>query len=171
MNEILVTRIPLQLCYNFLVSELLLTIILQAKISDMRMIVLLLKSFKVDQSAKAPLLRALVTEVMDTVFEEILRSMERNDFKESQRRIGLMKFIAEAFNYKLIHSDTLFDLLYKLINYDFKNRRHDAYLASLDHSNNDSFRIRLVCSLLDGLGAYFNKGERRAMMDRFLLFF
>ena len=83
VNEILVTRIPLQLCYNFLVSELLLTIILQAKISDMRMLVLLLKSFKADKSGKAQILRAIVTEVMDTVFEEILRSMERNDFKES----------------------------------------------------------------------------------------
>jgi len=35
----------------------------------------------------------------------------------------------------------------------------------------DSFRIRQVCTLLDTLGNYFWKGQRRAQMDRFLVFF
>jgi|LakMenEpi03Aug12_release.lakeMendotaPanAssembly.Ray.scaffolds.fasta_scaffold752799_2 hypothetical protein len=44
--------------------------------------------------------------------------MEENDFKDAQRRVSVMKFLAECFNYKIIHTDTLFNLLYKLINWD-----------------------------------------------------
>ena len=83
----------------------------------------------------------------------------------------VVKFIAEAYNYKLIHTDTLFDFLYRLINYDIKMRETDEYFASLDTNPIDSFRIRLVCTILDSLGKYFWKGWRRTQMDRFLLFF
>jgi len=60
--------------------------------------------------------------------------------------------VAEAYNHKLLHTDNLFDLLYKLINYDIVTRKTDTYLASLDTNPIDSFRIRLVCTLLDSLG-------------------
>ena len=82
-----------------------------------------------------------------------------------------MKFMGEAYNYKLLHTDNLFFLLYKLINYDINIRKQDEYFAQLDSDKIDSFRIRLVCTLLDSLGAYFWKGERRTQMDRFLIFF
>jgi hypothetical protein len=81
-------------------------VILHAKLTDQKQLVLLLKSFK---QANKPLLTAAVTEVMDTLFEEISRSIERNDFKEAQRRISHVKFISESFNYGLIHTDTLFE--------------------------------------------------------------
>ena len=84
-----------------------------------------------------------------------MRAIERNDFKESQRRITLIKFIAEAYNYKLILTDTLFDLLYRLINYDIEERKEDTYLKSLDSNQIDSFRIRLICFLLDSLDVKF----------------
>lgn len=60
---------------------------------------------------------------MDTIFEEITRAMERNDFKESQRRVSHIRFLGEAYNYKLVHSDTLIDMLYRLINYDLAERK------------------------------------------------
>ena len=66
-----------------------------------------------------------VVSLMDAVFEEILRAIERNDFKESQQRISVVKFVAEAYNHKLLHTDNLFDLLYKLINYDIVFRQSD----------------------------------------------
>lgn len=82
-----------------------------------------------------------------------------------------MKFIAECYNYKVIHSDTLFCLLYKLINWDLNTNCVDKTLERLDLPN-DCFRIRLVCTLLDSLGKYFTKGaKRRLLMDRFLVFF
>ena len=110
-------------------------------------------------------------DLLDVLFEEFHRSLERNDFKESQQRISMVKFLAEAYNFKLLHTDTLFDILYRLINYDIELRQTDEYLANLDSDPIDSFRIRLVCSLLDQLGQFFWKGERRTKMDRFLIFF
>lgn len=38
-------------------------------------------------------------------------------------------------------------------------------------SNQDSFRIRLICTVLDTLGKYFQRGERKKIMDRFLMYF
>ena len=73
-------------------------------------------------------MRAFVSDLLDIIYEDIYRSMEQNDFKESQRRVVVMKFIAEAYNYKLIHTDTLMDILYRLINYDIEKRETDQYL-------------------------------------------
>lgn len=63
-------------------------------------------------------LKGFVLDLLDVVFEDMYRSLEVNDYKESQRRVSVVKFIAEAYNYKLIHTDTLMDILYRLINYD-----------------------------------------------------
>jgi regulator of nonsense transcripts 2 len=63
--------------------------------------------------------RAFVIDLMDYLFEEIIRSCERNDFKESQRRIAMIKFVGECYNFKVIHTSTLFDLLYRLMNINF----------------------------------------------------
>lgn len=81
-----------------------------------------------------------------------------------------MKFLSECYNFKLLHTQTLFDLLYKLMNYDVRGKAEDAYMKGLD-SPQDSFRIRLICTVLDSLGRYFNRGDRRIIMDRFLMFF
>lgn len=79
-----------------------------------------------------------------------------------------MKFISECYNYGVIHTDTLFNLLYKLINWDVTNDCTDKRMDELDVQG-DCFRIRLVCTVLDSLGRYFIKGRRRLLMDRFLV--
>jgi len=112
-----------------------------------------------------------VDRILDALFEDIIVSMELNDFKDSQRRISVITFVGEAYNYKLISTDTLLDILYKLINYDYWLKSHDEYLVQLDRDPIDSFRIRLVCTLLDTIDLYFGKGLRKTLMDRFLLFF
>lgn len=76
--------------------------------------------------------RPFVVKVMDIIFEEIVRQCERNDFKESQRRVAMMKFIGECYNFKVIHTQVLFDLLYKLINYDPLTQLEDEYMKTLD---------------------------------------
>ena len=43
-------------------------------------------------------------------------------------------------------------------------------MAGLD-STQDSFRIRLICTVLDSLGRYFHRGDRKLRMDRFLMYF
>ena len=114
--------------------------------------------------------RNFVVAVMDHAFEQVIRGIEENDFQDAQRRVGQMQFIAECYNYKVIHSDTLFNLLYKLINWDLYGDCADESLEKLDQPS-DCFRVRLVCSLLDCLGKYFSKGKRRLLMDRYLIFF
>lgn len=81
-----------------------------------------------------------------------------------------MKFVGECYNFKVISTDCIFDLMYRLINYNLDLKCEDSYMKQFD-SNNDSFRIRLVCTILDSLGKYFWRGPRRTMMDRFLIFF
>ena len=114
--------------------------------------------------------RNFVVAVMDHSFEQVIRGIEENDFKDAQRRVTQMKFLAECYNYKVIHTDTLLCVLYKLINWDLYTDRADHSLEALD-SPSDCFRVRLVCTVLDAVGSYFAKGKRRLLMDRFLVFF
>jgi MIF4G domain len=62
--------------------------------------------------------RTFVIHIVDHCFEQILRGIEENDFKDAQRRVSMMKFLGTCYNYKVIHTDTLFTLIYKLINLD-----------------------------------------------------
>lgn len=64
--------------------------------------------------------RPFVIALIDQIFEEIQRSCEKNDFKESQRRIALIKFIGECYNFRVVRTSTLFDLLYRLININWE---------------------------------------------------
>jgi len=91
--------------------------------------------------------RSFVFRLLDSLLEEVLRSLERNDFKEAQRRVALAKFFGEAFNYRVIGTQTLFDLMYRIINYDWLSASEDKYFKNYD-SNNDSFRIRIICTIL-----------------------
>lgn len=82
-----------------------------------------------------------------------------------------MNFLGSCFNYKVVHTDTLFTLLYKLINIDMMSGETDAKLSEADRPS-DCFRVRLVCMLLNSLGKnIFVKHKRRLLMDRFLIFF
>lgn len=82
----------------------------------------------------------------------------------------MMKFLGSCYNYKVLHTDTLFTLLYKLINLE-TDGEVDARLSELDKLN-DCFRVNLVCTLLESLGRnLFTKHKRRLIMDRFLIFF
>jgi regulator of nonsense transcripts 2 len=161
----LLQKFPWEQEHDFLLNEFTVLIVSQAKFNDMGLIAVLLKNLK-----QHPDTRYFVTDLLDAIFEEIYRQMERNDFKESQRRIAVVKFIAEAYNYKVLHTDTIIEFLYRLINYDIINKCQDQYLASLDTNPIDSFRIRLVCTILDVLSQYFWKSERRMAMDRYLIF-
>lgn len=114
--------------------------------------------------------RNFVVRLIDHVFEQVLRGMEENDFKDAQRRVSIMKFISECYNFKVIHTDALFSMLYVLINWDLQGNCEIAHVAELDLASN-CFRIRLVCTLLDSLGKFFMARKRRLLLDRFFVFF
>ena len=81
-----------------------------------------------------------------------------------------MKFIAECYNFRVIHTDALFNLLYTLINWNLEGDSEIKNLKDFDDQG-DCFRIRLVCTLLESLGKYFMHKKRRVLLDRFLIFF
>lgn len=74
----------------------------------------------------------LCIDILDSVFEDLIRSMEENDFKQSQRRLLVTKFIAEAYNHKLVSTDCVFGCLYKFINYDSHLCQEDKHIKSYD---------------------------------------
>ncbi|XPS78446.1 mRNA decay protein [Ascochyta lentis] len=108
--------------------------------------------------------------VIDDLLESITFGLELNDFKFNQRRIAEVKFLGELYIYRLVDSPLVFDTLYKLLNYGWQGgyARPDLY-NPLDLSD-DYFRIRLVCSLLETCGMYYDKGAAKKKLDFFLTY-
>ena len=137
---------------EFIFRQILL-LISTARYNDMECIAIMLAALKEHH-------RNFLVAVMDHVIEQVLRGIEEKDHRDAQRRVSAMKFIAECYNYQVIHTDTLFCLLYKLINWDIYADCEDSLMSQHDEPG-DCFRIRLVCTVLDSLGKYFVKHKRR----------
>lgn len=77
-------KTPFEIEYSFIMKEILQIILYQAKFNDMQSIAILLKSLRdAKENESYELMRCFSIELLDTLFEEIYRAMERNDFKES----------------------------------------------------------------------------------------
>ena len=55
--------------------------------------------------------------VVDSILEEIRLGMESNLFKHNQRRISVVKYLGEMYNYRLIGHTLVFDTLYSLVRF------------------------------------------------------
>lgn len=106
--------------------------------------------------------------VVDGVLEDIRLCMEINLPKYNQRRIAMVKYLGELYNYRMVESGDIFRTLYLLITFG----------VSMDHANpspldppDHLFRIRLVCTLLETCGQYFSGGSSKKKLDYFLVFF
>ncbi|CAA0811276.1 Regulator of nonsense transcripts UPF2 [Striga hermonthica] len=104
--------------------------------------------------------------VVDEVLEEIRRGLELNDFGMQQRRIAFMRFLGELYNYELVDSSVIFDTLYLILAFGHGTTEQDV----LDPPE-DCFRIRMVVTLLDTCGHYFDRGSSKRKLDRFLIYF
>ncbi|KAL8728789.1 MAG: hypothetical protein Q9166_005167 [cf. Caloplaca sp. 2 TL-2023] len=109
--------------------------------------------------------------VVDNLLEQITLGLEQNDFKFNQRRIAEAKYLAELYGYKAVDSSVVFDSLYRIVTFGHPNGTPTrAHLNSLDMPD-DFFRIRLVCTMLDFCGGYFDRGAAKRKLDFFLTFF
>ena len=124
----------------------------------------------------ASLLAGLVTyhewvgpRVVDSVLEDIRLMMEMGGVqKYNQRRISVVRFLAELYNYRLVDSAVIFTELYALISYCAAQGAEMHHpLDPPDHM----LRIRLVCVMLDACGIYFNSGSSKKKLDYFIVFF
>ncbi|XP_009778348.1 regulator of nonsense transcripts UPF2 [Nicotiana tabacum] len=104
--------------------------------------------------------------VVDEVLEEIRVGLELNDFGMQQRRIAHMRFLGELYNYELVDSSVIFDTLYLILVFGHETSEQDV----LDPPE-DCFRIRMVVTLLETCGHYFDRGSSKRKLDRFLIHF
>ncbi|KAL3523412.1 hypothetical protein ACH5RR_016246 [Cinchona calisaya] len=104
--------------------------------------------------------------VVDEVLEEIRIGLELNDYGMQQRRIANMRFIGELYNYELVDSSVIFDTLYLILMFGHGTAEQDV----LDPPE-DCFRIRMVITLLETCGHYFDRGSSKRKLDRFLIHF
>uniref|UniRef100_A0A8C4Z512 MIF4G domain-containing protein n=1 Tax=Gadus morhua TaxID=8049 RepID=A0A8C4Z512_GADMO len=105
--------------------------------------------------------------VVDGVLEDIRLGMEVNQPKFNQRRISSAKFLGELYNYRMVESAVIFRTLFSFISFGVNPDGGPGPLDPPEHL----FRIRLVCTLLDACGQYFDRGSSKRKLDCFLIYF
>lgn len=108
------------------------------------------------------------TRVVDSVMEDIRVGLETNLVKFNQRRIAMIKYFGELYNYRLIESNDVFKVLYSLVSFGVV---YDPDFYSTFDPPQNLFRLRLICVLLDTCGEFFNRGPGKLKLDCFILYF
>ncbi|KAH7947478.1 hypothetical protein HPB52_012310 [Rhipicephalus sanguineus] len=106
-------------------------------------------------------------QVVDGVLEDIRLGMEVNHPKYNQRRVSVVHYLGELYNYRMVESSVIFKVLYSFITFGVNLNGSPSALDPPD----SLFRIRLVCILLETCGQYFNTGSSKKKLDCFLVFF
>ncbi|XP_064473011.1 regulator of nonsense transcripts 2-like isoform X2 [Ornithodoros turicata] len=106
-------------------------------------------------------------QVVDGVLEDIRLGMEVNHPKYNQRRVSMVHYLGELYNYRMVESSVIFKVLYSFITLGVNLDGSPSDLDPPDHL----FRIRLVCILLETCGQYFNTGSSKKKLDCFIVFF
>jgi regulator of nonsense transcripts 2 len=96
----------------------------------------------------------------------------------------MVKYLGEMYNYRVVDSLIIFRTLYLLITFavnlesEFNERsdeKHSSICTAPEMNELDPpehlFRIRLVCTLLDTCGQYFDRGTSKKRLDCFLVYF
>jgi len=127
------------------------------KYNDMEIICAVLRSMQNKKQEFIPNL------IIEGFLDQLYSGLEKNDYRDCQQRIMNIKYFGEFYRFEVINSDLIFEILNILINQNSQKPFED------DH--NDSFRIHLICTLLEACGEYFNKGAKKERLDQFLLLF
>ncbi|XP_077976967.1 regulator of nonsense transcripts 2-like isoform X2 [Glandiceps talaboti] len=106
-------------------------------------------------------------QVVDGVLEEIRLGMEINHPKYNQRRVSIVKFLGELYNYRMVESSVIFKELYSFITFGVNLEGPSTPIDPPEHL----FRLRLVCTLLDTCGQYFDRGSSKKKLDCFFVYF
>lgn len=111
-----------------------------------------------------------VVRVIDNVVESISFGLEDNDFRASQRRIAEVKYLAELYNYRMLEHPVIFDTMYKILTFGHGGPPTPGRFNTFDPPD-DFFRIRLIATILETCGVFFNRGAAGKKLDSFLSFF
>ncbi|KAG8142577.1 hypothetical protein E2320_005797, partial [Naja naja] len=77
------------------------------------------------------------------------------------------KFLGELYNYRMVESAVIFRTLYSFTLFGVNSDGTPSLLDPPEHL----FRIRLVCTILDTCGQYFDRGSSKRKLDCFLVYF
>ncbi|XP_037936989.1 regulator of nonsense transcripts 2-like isoform X1 [Teleopsis dalmanni] len=110
----------------------------------------------------------IVANIIDNVCDDIRFGLEKHSPRLAQRRIAMVKYLGELYNYKLIDSITIINMLYSIISLGVVYE--DGVVSELDPPDS-LFRLKLVITLLDTSGQYFTSTLSHKKMDYFLVFF
>ncbi|KFA61568.1 hypothetical protein S40285_03997 [Stachybotrys chlorohalonatus IBT 40285] len=113
---------------------------------------------------------AFVVKVVDNVIESISFGLEQNDFRFSQRRVAEVKYLGELYNYRMLEHPVIFDTMYKIMTFGYGGPPLPGRYNPFDPPD-DFFRIRLVSTMLETCGMFFNRGAAGKKLDYFLSFF
>lgn len=128
--------------------------------------------------------------VIDSVIESIAFGLEQNDFRFNQRRVAEVKYLGELYNYRMLEHPVIFDTMYKIMTFGHGMSLAPFRLTRSRHAQlarpggppipgrinpfdqpDDFFRIRLISTILETCGMFFNKGAAGKKLDYFLSFF
>ncbi|KAI0020231.1 MIF4G domain-containing protein [Xylariomycetidae sp. FL0641] len=107
--------------------------------------------------------------VIDNVIESVTFGLEQNDFKFNQRRIAEVKYLGELYNYRMLEHPTIFEAMYKILTFGHGGPPIPGRLNPFDLPD-DFFRIRLIATMLETCGVFFNRGAAGKKLDYFLSF-
>ncbi|KAI5466569.1 MIF4G domain-containing protein [Mariannaea sp. PMI_226] len=113
---------------------------------------------------------AFVVKVIDNVIESISFGLEQNDYRFFQRRVAEVKYLGELYNYRMLEHPVIFDTMYKIMTFGYGGPPVPGRFNPLDPPD-DFFRIRLVATMLETCGMFFNRGAAGKKLDYFLSFF
>ncbi|KAF9340436.1 hypothetical protein BGZ91_002062 [Linnemannia elongata] len=109
--------------------------------------------------------------IVDSIAEGIRIDLEQNNFRHNQKRIAIVKFLGELYNYRMVDSPLIFSTLDTLLSTGHEQGRASPDRPSPIDAPHDCFRIRLVCTLLDTCGMCFDHGSSKIKLDSFLVLF
>lgn len=111
-----------------------------------------------------------VVKVIDNIIESVSFGLEQNDFRSFQRRIAEVKYLGELYNYRMLEHPVIFDTMYKILTFGHGGPPIPGRYNPLDPPD-DFFRVRLVATMLETCGMFFNRGAAGKKLDYFLSFF
>ena len=110
-------------------------------------------------------------QLLDSVCEDVRFGMEElTHFDFYQRRILMVRYLGELYNFRVAPSELIFSTLYSLISFGHTGGKPGKSGCALDPPD-DYFRIRLICELLDTCGQYYGRGSLKKALDNYFVFF
>ncbi|KAL5614330.1 uncharacterized protein BROUX77_000167 [Berkeleyomyces rouxiae] len=110
-----------------------------------------------------------VVDVISRLLESITQGLEQNEYRLYQKRVAEVRYLGELYNYRMLEHSIVFDTLWKVILFGYPGPPIPG--ANPLDPPDDVFRIRLVATLLESCGTYFNKGSAGKKLDHFLTMF